>query len=319
MNCRKAAISAIKKLDKWLDRTGWIGYDPYDIKGVPVFLWLERNKTNIAVKGIEMLATALITLFPLWSRRFFQIRPQLNAKAIALLARAYLKLYKIWMENKFLEKSYDALNWLIQNNHAPKTNQLGWGYPFDWQSVIFIPKRTPLIVVSALGGHALLDAYEATRESKWLGNAKKVKNFLINGLNVTMYDDESISFSYSPLDNFKVINSNLYSASFLSRFGKLANDSEAIEISRRIRKFAIRHQREDGAWEYWADRPSIVDAYHHGIILEWLKISTDYDEPIDGELNAIEKGLKFYKKTLCWRMEDVNSPQTQSFPLIFTL
>ena len=278
----------------WMQKNNWAGYDPYDVKGLPFFRWLERNKRFLGVSQVELAAEIAMNLFPVTIRKLLNIRPQENAKAMALIARGSLKIYKVTNLIQYLSLADMSLNWLIRHNHANSERQLGWGYPFDWQSVVFIPRETPLIVVSSLGGHALLDRFELSKNNRWLFYAQKVKNFLLEALNQTEYEDGSISLSYSCIDNFRVINSNMYGASFLARYGILAKDEEAIQFSRKIRRFVLNHQREDGAWEYWADKASIVDAYHLGITLEWLDLAIKYDAPLKGELEALDKGLKYF-------------------------
>lgn len=314
MKTPNSVYEAVKKLDKWLDKSKWKGYDPYDIKALPLFVWLQKHSQNPIISNFQLVLTVVADIFPAISRKLLGIRPQENAKAMALLARGYLKLYGVTTDSVYFSKASRAINWLLNHNHAHRDGWLGWGYPFDWQSLIFIPANTPLVVVSALGGHAILDMYEVSRETKWLEPARAVRNFLLEGLNVSE-NHGTVSFSYSPLDEFKVINSTLYAASFLARIGKLYHDKRAIEVSRKARRFALEHQRSDGAWEYWADRPSIVDVYHHGITLEWLHISMKYDEPLSGEKEALDKGIDYFLKNFIGREGECKFTDRKKYPI----
>lgn len=35
---------SIDSLDNWIEKNGWAGYDPYDVKGTKLFLFLQKNK-----------------------------------------------------------------------------------------------------------------------------------------------------------------------------------------------------------------------------------------------------------------------------------
>ena len=35
---------SISLLDRWIEKNGWAGYDPYDIKGTKLFLLFQKNK-----------------------------------------------------------------------------------------------------------------------------------------------------------------------------------------------------------------------------------------------------------------------------------
>jgi len=90
---------------------------------------------------------------------------------MALFARGYLNLYRKLKNEKYLNKALFCLDWLMK---SPTKGYSGfcWGYPFDWQSRVFIPKGTPSGVVTSTAAHAFLDAYEILREEKYLNVAK---------------------------------------------------------------------------------------------------------------------------------------------------
>jgi hypothetical protein len=90
---------SLNRLDTWLERNGWAGYDPYDIKGTKLFIYLQRNRyTNFS-------SNYVLNQHPMFFRRLFRVRKQVNAKAMALFARAYLALYKKRNAPKYLEKA----------------------------------------------------------------------------------------------------------------------------------------------------------------------------------------------------------------------
>ena len=111
-----------------------------------------------------------------------------------------------------------------------------------------------------------------------------------------------ICFSYSPIDDYMVINANLYTASFLTRYAIMFDDTGILQLARKSRNFALSQQEKDGSWPYWSKLYRIkmepfIDNYHTGIKLQWLKICNIYDYR-ENEKKAIEKGTKYYYKNL---------------------
>jgi hypothetical protein len=214
---------------------------------------------------------------------------------MALFARGYLNLYKKSENEKYLEKALFCLNWLIKN---PSKGYSGfcWGYPFDWQSRVFIPKETPSSVVTSTVAHAFLDAYEILGNEKYLEIAKSCCEFILNDLNIDEVDEDKICFSYTPIDNFHVHNANLFCASILCRMGDIMGDEKYIRTAKDAVNYTISGQNEDGSWYYFGNPETVrgaIDNYHIGFILRDLfriyKITEDVDV-----LRSIRKGLAFY-------------------------
>ena len=137
---------SIDSLDCWIEINGWAGYDPYDIKGKKAILLLQKNKFT----GFG--SNFLLNRFPLFFRKTFGVQKEISAKAMALFARGYLSLYKNLENKQYLNKALFCLKWLMEN---PSKGYSGfcWGYPFDWQSRVSIPKNTPSGVVTSVVAH----------------------------------------------------------------------------------------------------------------------------------------------------------------------
>jgi len=281
-------------LDTWIERNGWAGYDPYDIRGTRLFITLQKNKYTSFVSNM------LLDRFPILSRKILRIRREVNAKAMALFARGYLNLYRKTGMKKYLSKALYCLNWLIKN---PSRGYPGfcWGYPFDWQSRIFIPRGTPSSVATSFAAHAFLDAYEILRVKKYLEVAKSCCSFILSDLNIDVIDENRICFSYTPLDNFHIHNANLLSASVLLRTYRCTKNKKYKEMGIKAINFTVSHQNEDGSWYYWAPPNKVthhIDNYHTGFILESLNIARrSLGKEFQYEEN-LRKGLKFYAEKL---------------------
>jgi len=262
---------SIRKLDDWLEKNGWAGYDPYDVKGHPTGLRLSRlgSNANFFQKVERRLLFSLEPRFPMACRRILGVKKQINAKAMGLFASAYINLYSMEKDNRYLQKAKECIDWLIEN---PSRGYSGfcWGYPFDWQSRVFIPKETPSGVVSSVCGRAFWDFYQLTQEERYLEICESICKFFLNDLNIDEVDDNRICFSYTPVDNFHVHNANLFIAETLIRVGTEANNYEFIEIGTKAVNYTLAEQNDDGSFYYWGPQDEMlynIDHYHTGFVL----------------------------------------------------
>ena len=286
--------TSLQRLEQWLTHNGWVGFDPYDVKGSDLYLTFQKFPI------IRYPLSNSVEFFPRLTRTLFRIQPAYNAKAMALFARGYLNLYRSMAEEKFLEKAKYCLNWLI-NNPSPGYSGYCWGYPFDWQSVIFIPKGTPSSVVTSQAAHAFIDAYEITHNQEYLDIACSCCSFFLHDLKRDNVTPESLCFSYTPIDTYHVHNANLWTASVLIRIGSNISNPDLKETALKAYRYTINHQNNDGSWIYWGPPDSynrVIDNYHTGFVLECLNIARrnlrnqwEWDTPL-------LKGLDYYKKHL---------------------
>ncbi|MDQ1318319.1 MAG: hypothetical protein QG588_1979, partial [Candidatus Poribacteria bacterium] len=293
--------NSIYKLDDWIDRNGWAGYDPYDVKGHP--LWLKLQQLGIYASFTQKVERRLLSILesrcPMLIRGLFRIEKQVNAKAMGLFAIAYINLYKSEKKEQYLNKAQQCIDWLI-DNPSQSYSGLCWGYPFDWQSLVFIPKGTPSGVVSSVCGRAFWEFYQLTKEQQYLEICQSICQFYMNDLNIDIFDNNRVCFSYTPVDNFHVHNANLFVAESLIRVGNHINNSEFIQIGTRAMNYTITKQNEDGSFYYWGppDKyPCHIDHYHTGFVLRALY--SIYKITGDRYLfTKIEKCYYFYLKHL---------------------
>jgi rhamnogalacturonyl hydrolase YesR len=294
-------INSIQKLDNWLEKNGWAGFDPYDIKGHPMFLRLQQlqDKASFVDKVKRRLLFSFQGLFPMASRKLFGIKKQVNAKAMGLFASAYINLYHAEKREQYLEKAKQCIDWLLENSSKGYSG-LCWGYPFDWQSLVFIPKGTPSGVVSSTCGHAFWGFYQLTREKRYLEICKSICKFYLNDLNIDVIDDNRICFSYTPVDNFHVHNANLFIAESLIRVGAEIDNSEFVEMGMKSLNYTLAEQNSDGSFYYWVPPDKLlyyIDHYHTGFVLRALysiyKITKDHQLFL-----KIEKCYRHYLENL---------------------
>ena len=280
-------------LDSWVDRNGYAGYDLYDLLSQDAFRVFQKNRyTTFALK-------MFLDMFPFTFRRLFRVQKAINPKAMALFAEGYLNLYRISGDEIYVEKAVYCLNWLMEN---PSEGYSGycWGYPFDWQSRIFIPKHTPSSVVTSICAHAFMDAFSILGDRRYMDVAKSCCDFMIHDLKIDHVDSGGLCFSYTPLDTFHVHNANIFSASILYRVGDEVNNDEYIKIAEDAIRYTLNAQNRDGSWYYFGHPETArgaIDNYHTGFILRNLhgvyKITGD-----GAVLKGIRKGLGFYTDNL---------------------
>ncbi|HUZ81590.1 MAG TPA: hypothetical protein VMU73_05030 [Gaiellaceae bacterium] len=260
------SAEVVAGLRAWVDANGWTSYDPYDIRGTRAFIALQRIGRSRARRIPLRSAIEAAQVFPLASRRLLGVRPAVNAHGIGLLAAAYWTL-----EDE--AEGRRCLNWLAANNVSGHPG-LGWGYPFDWQSLAFIPRGTPSGFVSVVAGDAFWRAYRAGGDDADLAACVGVCEFLADALHRTV-TDAGICFGYTTADDLQVHNTNLLAAEFLDRVGREVGRGEWLELAASAASFTLAEQRPDGAIEYWARAqpgcvPGFVDHYHTGNSLRSL-------------------------------------------------
>lgn len=274
-----------------VEKEDYSGYDPYDIKGTSCYSKNFYNK-NLISKIKRKILDNIELLFPYYLRKLFKIPKRKNAKAMGLFLMTYNNLYKIEKKEKYIDKIEYITKCLL--NHSNNNYEgLCWGYPFDWNSVIFIPKNTPSSIASVTIGEAFIKLYNTTKNEKFLKYAEKISRFMINDLNIYHKNENEICFSYTPLDNFQVHNVNLLNAAFLLELGEILNRNDLIEYGKKAANFSISEQNDDGSIFYWSkeqnqNSPNHLDLYHSGFEIRALyRISKVLKE---------EKYTKAYRK-----------------------
>jgi len=275
---------ATNKLDSWIERNGWAGYDPYDIKELPTVIKItELGNRNLFFTLVRECVFEILYSFPTISREILGVKRSINPKGMGLLAKAYLNLYQIIKDEKYLNKSKECLKWLEINCSQGYAGKC-WGYPFNWQSIEFIPKGTPSGVVTSIVGESFWSFYNVTKRKEYLEDCKSICKFLMNNLNLHKIDNTHICFSYTPITHDHIHNANLLVAEFLMKIGTETNNQEYIDCALKAMNYSMSYQNKDGSF-YYTGPPDIVyhwiDHYHTGFVIRSLysifKITRDKD------------------------------------------
>ncbi len=288
------------RLLKWIEENP-LSYDVLDIKSQKNYIRIikhsQKSRFNKIITAPFIILSEKYTNF---FRKIFRVKKQTFPQANALIARSYLANYSISKEKKYLDKAIDILNWL-ENNPSKGYKNYCWGQPYNWYSRKLIPAFTPRATVTTQVANAFLDAYEITKESKYLEIAIESCNFFINDLQWKEDENNNICFSYTSLDNYNIHNANMLIAATLIRTWSHSKIEQFKNMGLKSMNFTISHQNENGSWFYWAPPDKIVgriDNYHTGFILESFEVIRNYLGAEFKNDNILDKGLEYYLKNL---------------------
>jgi hypothetical protein len=292
----------VQRLVAWLRANGWASYDIHDFKALPLFAFLLRSQ-SIPYRLARVPAYTLSALFPVAFRRLLGIKPQIVASGMGQLAQGYCDLYRLTGEEEYLDEAERILSWLAQN-HIKGYSGYCWGLPFDWQSVVKIPRDTPLVHSTVTCAQGFLSFFELTNDRDYLQVARSACDFIAQDVNARHRVDGGISLSYCPLDDSEVINVSADVAALFNCVGRLCDASELIDFASRLMKFVVDEQLPSGAWGYFSERdrvsrgcPLLIDNYHTAMVLGALVslLSNETDVTRSAVLRkSFVRGLQFY-------------------------
>jgi hypothetical protein len=280
--------SPLRKLKEYIELEDFKGYDPYDALNSPFLKFLSFNQKWPRITFIQLLKRLPVNI-----RAILGIQKDYNPKGLGLLLWGYAKLYKIEKKEEYIKRINSILD-LLEDLRSSGYSGNCWGYNFDWQSrAFYVPKYTPTIVNSSLIGHALLDTYLYTGKQQALDMAVSIKDFILNNL-YRKEENNTICFSYTPIDDYYVHNANLLGASLLIRIIKYGNDNDIKKIALSSLAYTMNYQRRDGSWFYSENKISQwIDSFHTGFNLQSILyfIKDGFAEEYK---DAFNKGIKFY-------------------------
>jgi hypothetical protein len=281
-------VPYLNRLRAYVESADYAGYDPFDALNSPLVRFLTGKRRWARMGAMQFLRRCPVNLRPILG-----IRKGHNPKAIGLFIWGYAKLHAVERVARYLERIAYLLDLLEQLKSSGYSGNC-WGYNFDWQNkVMYVPKGTPTIVNSAFIGHALIDTHLLCGLDRALEAAVSIKDFIMRDLNRHREGDR-FCFSYTPFDSNFVHNANLLGASLLIRLHRICGDKELEDAGLASLAYSLKHQRDDGAWNYAeTEVQRWVDSFHTGFSLQALQyfISEGYGSHCQSQY---ESGLKYY-------------------------
>lgn len=297
-------IDSFLSLKTYCEQEHFKGWDPYDGLNSRIFQAIPLLKKSAFCRLLQIQA---FKRCPFNFRRIALIPKGYNAKGIGLFLSGYCNLYKAVETNTQWEETFGTVQNIRKNiedlaelliSLQSKGNYSGacWGYNFDWQArrLFLFPKHTPTVVATNFCATALMDAYEVTKNKRYLDIALSASDFVIKDLHRTPYKDGFL-FSYSPLSgNDTVFNASLLGARLLSLCHHYTQDEELIRQARQTIKACCLGQRADGAWVYgMLPVQKWVDSFHTSYNLEALFTYQELTGDKEFE-NYIARGFDYY-------------------------
>ncbi|MFZ1988874.1 MAG: hypothetical protein WAW96_03790, partial [Alphaproteobacteria bacterium] len=221
---------SIKKVEKWVERHNYKGYEPFD--GLSSFVRpLTFHKTFA-----ERILQQIVRQSPVNLRPLLGVQPQESTKGRGYMAWGYLTMVKITGEQEYKEKAINCLDWLIKNK-SPKYENYSWGNHFDFtgRGGTYL-KHQPIIVWTALIGQAFLEGYEVLNEKRYLDVVKSICTWIME---LPREETElGTCISYFADRQSSVHNSNMLGAAILARAGKILSDSKYIDVASQAMKYS---------------------------------------------------------------------------------
>jgi hypothetical protein len=279
-------ISALDRLERWIEAEEFKGWDPHDALNSPFFRWAGGQRL-IGIALLQLLRRSPVNLRPLLG-----IRKGYNPKAMGLFLATYAQKYETNGQEGYLERTRYFFNWLVRNA-SPGYAGPCWGYNFGWPNRAFLaPAGTPTIVNTAFIGLAFLCAgsvqgcwagapevaderMPSAEQGKepWLSVrgsvvARGACDFILRDLHTLRPSADELCFSYTPLDQRFVHNANMLGAWLLAAVYTRTRESALAEAAIAAARFTARRQRADGSWVYGISRrDGWVDNFHTGYVL----------------------------------------------------
>ncbi len=287
-------------LDAYVRKAGLAGYDPFDVKQHPLI----RKAQPYA--PLRKLTSGLCDLMPHLTRRALGVAQTENPKAHALMALGRLRMFEITLAEAYLAEARAHLAWLDTHRTQGYTGDC-WGYPFHvFASGVDTPAGTPVLVVCAIAGEALIEAHRITGEDAYAYAAARVAAFVCEHIPRRAGPEGTHCFGYTPEDHRRVHNANLLGAELLYRVAAVTNDEALRELAEPALHYTLQHQRDDGAWHYgvWEegepyDRGNLamIDHHHTGFVLRSLYGIHEVTGN-DAAAKAMARGFSYYRNEL---------------------
>lgn len=297
-------MSDINKLQYSLNKTleyckkeNYTGYNKYDALDSKML-----NFLSLGNKWIKLVFSQVVMRFPVNLRPLLLVPKTPNPKGYALFALTYLNLFSAYKKKEYLDEAENFLNLLIENR-SPHYHKICWGYQYPWQDVGFFAKaHLPNRVVTNFVCTAFLEAYEITKNQKYLDIVEEAIDFLLNAPKVLFEDDRMKCLSYVPDEkmNWIVMDVSALTSATISRFYKYKPSEYHYQQATKLIRFVVDKQTSYGAWFY--SHPAnahtkMHDNYHTGYICDSILEYTIYTGNNEF-LDSYNKGIEYYKNHL---------------------
>lgn len=212
-------------LQEWVEHQGYRGYEPFD--------GLSSWARPLACGNLlaERLLQQLIRQSPLNLRPLLGVKPKDSTKGRGYMASGYVTLYRVTKQQEYLDKAIRCLEWLDKHKVA-RFRHHSWSNHFDFVSRGGrYTKDDPIIVWTALIGHAYVEAFEVTGIGWLLDVADSVCKWILELPREKTERGDCIS--YLPHVQSSIHNANMLGAGILARTAKHTGSEECRRVADR--------------------------------------------------------------------------------------
>jgi hypothetical protein len=292
---RQAARASLNRLLSWLDAAPEVTADPFDFKAHPWFVRKLSARNQLSSKLALKAAYTSFALAPNLMRRFLKVKKIQTAGAAAWLSQGHIELFRLTKDET---DRAAALSWLEQLNQLrADTQEVAWGLPFDWQSLVLLPANCPLLYPTWQSGQAFYNFYRITGDSASLKLCLAACLGMGSVFNRLVDTPTHLCLSYSPHDQMQVYNINALAGGICCQVGAATYDSTVSDLGFRMLNWVTDGQQQDGSWEYFSNRaedsPSFIDHFHTAMTLQGLLDGLEVVAEQKWRC-AVEAGLQFY-------------------------
>lgn len=306
---RARVISALARLDSWIESEAFKGWDPYDALNSPFLKWAGSKQRLLGILIVQLLRRS-----PLNFRTLLKIPKDYNAKGMGLFLATYAQKFNAFRGIDDLKKIRMLSEWLVKSASSGYSG-LCWGYNFDWPNRNFLAlAKTPTIVNTAFIGLAFLAAEPALaavhsnfhsgarrntevhqeHNADGVVIARSACEFILKDLRALRPGKDEICFFYTPIDHRAVHNANVLGAWLLAAVYARTGEKHLATYASRAARFTVRRQLPDGSWTYGtAPNDRWVDNFHTGYVLVALKRVAELLRTDEFD-SAIKRGFDFW-------------------------
>jgi hypothetical protein len=276
----EAARAAADSLSAALERSDFVGWDPYDALASPAIRAVARAPV------LRQAAIQAVKTVPFNPRPLLGVPRTENSKALALFVSAYTRLARVEPEGRYAELAA-ALAERLEAQAITTGDGVGWGYPFDVQTRWgYYPHTQPNAVATSFAAHALMDMEPLAPSGRFAATIDAALGYARARLAVG--EGEGGYFSYYEGSKIAIHNANLLVASVFARRGR---PQEALPALR----YSLARQWPDGSWPYGAEpRLGWVDGYHTAFILWALDHAAIVSDTAEATNAALGRALDFF-------------------------
>lgn len=287
-------LQATQKLQQYIEKSNYEGFDPYDALKSPLFQ-LPFFRSN---KIVRFASQQIVKRSPVNLRPLLLVPKGRNPVTLGLSMQAYADLLVLDPGNESLKEKIKFLIGELENVTSKGFHGACWGYDFDWEArYARIEAHQPTVVATGIITNALFQAYQVTKDKRAVDLIVSAANFVLYDLQKSYDKENNFCFSYSPFDKQQVFNASMKGARLLSQAYALTRNEEFKSEAKLAVQYVVNHQKINGSWVYSLSKSGDwIDNYHTGYILdclhEYTTLTTD-----DSFLVNLQKGFEFYRSS----------------------